>query len=558
MKLLNTLLEASPLEIPDIKKVMSKDDRVKILFKKGSTLEDVQNKDEFLKTVKFFLLNNPNVIEFVKDRDDIKTLFTGSFKELRKLKVSDLSDKSFSELQNFVSALFKEHTSVSNSVISQSVRKEINDWVNADVRYFNLSSGAQKELQTIPNIRGTKPVVLYRGLLFNSYDLKETKRYDGQLEIGKGLKFLRSIREGKRIVDLEWDRPSSWSTSKDVATQFAKFGPASSSFSATAQWLNREGAIDGDLGFIISTLAKPEDVLVDVNLIPSTAHRKHGDEGEIILKPGNYTCRVFTKYSKDGEVDLSKSTDNDSIPKAIQDVKSFNKTWMAKTGLEEFVSSSWRNIDIARLIREKDFKKFKDISSIKTKEKVLEEYDKLKEFYKDHLSELNSSDLVSLVGTKDGRILGWIKDLSKRMNGTHKSKDFVNPKNSSGRVKEMDMSGEQYRNTISTYFSKHLKDTLDSRFTDSSIGGTIRDLYKGFVGTDPGELHRKGKAAQDEAVQEIMKAFFKEMNVTEPSSKEESVKAMSTAFLAATRNASMIDSLMNLKKSLEDALKDIE
>jgi hypothetical protein len=28
--------------------------------------------------------------------------------------------------------------------------------------------------------------------------------------------------------------------------------------------------------------------------------------------------------------------------------------------------------------------------------------------------------------------------------------------------------------------------------------------------------------------------------------------------LAATRNASMIDSLMNLKKSLEDALKDIE
>jgi hypothetical protein len=141
MKLLNTLLEASPLEIPDIKKVMSKDDRVKILFKKGSTLEDVQNKDEFLKTVKFFLLNNPNVIEFVKDRDDIKTLFTGSFKELRKLKVSDLSDKSFSELQNFVSALFKEHTSVSNSVISQSVRKEINDWVNADGRYFNLSSG---------------------------------------------------------------------------------------------------------------------------------------------------------------------------------------------------------------------------------------------------------------------------------------------------------------------------------------------------------------------------------------------------------------------------------
>jgi hypothetical protein len=226
MDLIQTLQEASGHPIDDLKKVMSKDKRVKAIFQKHLDLDDIENKGEFLNTVKFFLLNNRNVLKFVEDRDYIKDLSKNTLKKLREIRPAELSQKHIDDLLEFTNALFREHGHVERSGMSPKTRKEILDWVNANGRYFDLTTATRKELQSLPNIRPTRPILLYRGLLFSAGDLRERKRYDGQLEVGNGLKFLRSVREGTRVVDLEWDRASSWTTSKQTAMQFARFGPA--------------------------------------------------------------------------------------------------------------------------------------------------------------------------------------------------------------------------------------------------------------------------------------------------------------------------------------------
>jgi hypothetical protein len=98
----------------------------------------------------------------------------------------------------------------------------------------------------------------------------------------------------------------------------------------------------------------------------------------------------------------------------------------------------------------------------------------------------------------------------------------------------------------------------DARYTDRQVGELANSMLSAFGKQQVPDLHRKGKPAQQEAFDDILDGFFKMMNVTHPTDREEAVKALRTAFLATERNARLLDVLHGYYEDLTDALKNTE
>jgi hypothetical protein len=558
MELLSTLQEASGHPIEDLKKIMSKDPRTKPLFSKGLELTDLRNPAEFLNSVKFFLLNNRNVISFVDDRNYTKDMSSATLKKLRELKASALTQKDIDALQEFTADLFREFSYVERNGISGPVRKELVDWKNGNGRFFDLSRSAQKELMSVPGLRPTRPTLLYRGLLFSSHDLKERKRYDGQMEVGKGLQFLRSVRDGSRIVDLEWDRASSWSTDRDTALAFARFGSANSNFGATMQWLERGArgdAIDGDLGFLISTLAQPEEILIDIERLQTAAHLKHGSESEMILAPGKYTCRVATKLTKKGEVDPIAPVADESVNNVIEAVREFARTWKIDVP-PGIIDENWSSVDAERALDHGNTDLFLSLCSRTVKEELLRSYSELKAFYDDHLKSIPTETLQSLVADKTaGPIIDWIVQLRKQMTGQNAHPAFKKPDNSRGRTTNDLLTPEQFRESGYTLMSDRMKEIAQGgRFTDSMLGLVLYKLGKGFGVKIDREINRRGRKEQEEAVDQMLDGFFRVLKQERPADQTEAIKILRNALAASERNARLLNELLHRRELLDDAL----
>lgn len=560
MQLITSLQEASGHSVEDLKRVMSKDKRIKGIFGKSLELDDIENKPEFLNTVKFYLLNNKNVLDFVDGRNNVKSIDKATLKKLRELKPTQLVQRDIDNLLQFVSDLFREYSFVERSGMSPALRKEILDWVNANGRYFDLPMWAQRELITLPNIRPSRPTLLYRGLLFKGSDLKERKRYDGQLEVGKGLKFLRSVKEGSRVVELDWDRASSWTTSREVAMRFAQFDSAKSNFEATMNWLHNSSQgnkIHGDLGFVITTLAQPDDVLIDMSRLITSAHIKHGDEGEFILKPGTYTCRISTKFSKKGEVDpVESSKVDDSINGAVDAIRDFASKWDISE-FDELSTEDFRSADPERMLRAGEIEKFVKLAQRSTKEKLLKVWGELLDFYKEYIAPLSPAQLETLVGnTAVGKYIDWLNTVRKTMDETQTHSAFKTPDNSKGRTKVGTLTPEQYRETA--YGPLHTKvkqATQGGRYTDWGVGAAMNSLAKGFGGEHYPDIHRKGRKEQEEHTGNVMSSFFKAIGTDEPADREQATKVFQNAILAAERNSRLYNEVSHLRELLDDATK---
>lgn len=184
--------------------------------------------------------------------------------------------------------------------LSPDARKELADWVNGDRRAFSLPTRVMRELAATPGIRPDRPVMLYRGLLFRRH------QFDDEQHPRSALRFLAAARSGKRGLDMDWDRASSWTTDPATAERFARYGAQTSSFGAMFQALDRAAkrrAIDGEMGIVIATLARPQDILVDIGKV-DLGHQQHGDEGEMILAPGPRAVRIVRMWNQVGEIDL--------------------------------------------------------------------------------------------------------------------------------------------------------------------------------------------------------------------------------------------------------------
>lgn len=555
MNLIQSLQEASGHQLDSLKKVIQKDARVKQILQARVDIDDIENKKQFLDTLKFYVLNNRNVQHFVESRSDIKDLNLSILKKLRTIMPADLNQDKLDQLRQFVATLFREFSYIERSGISAATRKELVDWANGNGTYFDLPKWVQRELLSVPNIRPSRPVVVYRGLLFSGHTLKERTRYDGTLEVGKGLKFLRSIREGTRIVDLEWDRPSSWSSSKQVAMQFAKFKSASSNFAATMNWLQRgDQKIDGDLGFIVSYLARPEDILIDMSMLKTSAHLQHGDEREIILKPGSYLVRVSTKYTKDGEVDpVASSQLDEAVQQAVEAVQELAATWTVPDYSKVKVTG-FNDFGLDRILSSGDASQVVALASKKLKDESIESLQTLLDFYNKNLKSLDSGKLESLLADKKiGKIVEWMTELNARMNMSIHSKDFITKDNPRGQVPRHALSAEQIRTAQTSYEAKAISDCIKGRVTDGMSGGTISRLSRIFLDKRQDDFNRKGGAAQREILVKIASAAFDAANLDKPDDEVALLTGFATLVRAAYRTGVIGSLISTLHDNLQSA-----
>lgn len=191
--------------------------------------------------------------------------------------------------------------------ISAEAKKFLVAWMDNNTMSATLPSHIADEIKAVPGIRPDSPVLLYRGLLFSDHNFKDDR---AQFPMGahrKVFQFLDAIKAGKNNLMMEYPKASSWTTSYDIASRFATSRAATSHHGAMSNWIQsvKTGAkIQGRLGIIISTLARPDDIIVDLNKI--NVHGQHGSESEIILDKGKHRVRMVTLFTRDGEIDIEK------------------------------------------------------------------------------------------------------------------------------------------------------------------------------------------------------------------------------------------------------------
>jgi hypothetical protein len=567
MKLIQLLQEASDLSLDDLKKAMTKDKRVAMIFSKDLKLEDIEDKAAFLKTLKYYLFNNQNVLSFVKSRSNGNTaLSADAFARFRKLTPEDLTETRLEFIQVLVQTVFKEHVTTQKGTISKYAKKDIEEWVNANSGYHDLRKSTQDELMSIPGIRPDHKIVVYRGVLFAEHSLKERERYDGTMEKGNGLKFLEMIRDGGKTVDLEWAKPSAWTTSKDVAEKFAKYGPAESNFAATLQWLERgskKAAIDGALGYVVSTLADPKDILIDLQMYNATIKSQHGSESEVILKPGTYLARVVKKFTVKGEVDPAlPDEDVSELPAAkavgvVKELKTATDLPDETSILDEY-KDKWR-YDAGDLLA--NMPAFKKLATTGTTTSVNHAFDKLMKIYNENLSHLSDDDIRADKFASNPQVrknVDKLKDLIGRFTDQVSHSKFSTPENRQAKGKTHLLSGEEYRQTITPHDIRQLeRDLLTRGAVTSSDTARYLQSIAAAVGTQvPSVSHfaQRGAAKQKPVIDSVVDHFYSKLGVDKPGDESEALKGMINIIKKASRNYQML----KLIKSTHDLMGDLD
>jgi hypothetical protein len=554
--MLKLLQESSTLSMADVKKAMSKDKQASLIFKKDLTLDKIDNVESFLSSIKYYLLNNDNILNFVKSRNNIKDVDTTYLADVRKMRANKFDQGELDHLKQFVADLFKEYNTVSKGTMSPDLKKELTKWVNGNSSYFNFTHWAQKELQSLPSIKPTKKVVLYRGVLFSEYSLRsKVSDYDGTLDEGNGAKFLKSIRENNRTVDLSWDRPSSWTSDKEVADQFAKYGSAKSQYGAMLQWFDRsknDKAIDGALGYVISTLADPEDILIDMNMMSASIHFAHGNESEVILKPGKYLCRIVKKYTVSGEVnpdEVLAEEDVESVKKAVADVLEFVSDFKLP---EEITSMGHTVMSGPRILRSEDFKRL-ILNSTSTL--TMHSLDKILGFYRTHLNELADTDLRADRFTDErlGRYASQLKDLISKFRSPTVHAKFKDQPKSKGKLHEL--TAEEIRKDFNYIELDALEQNLlvKGLITNDMAARTFITLGEILNVQLPAKhvIIASGAAKQNIMINKVLDKFFEKIGIEQPDSKHEASKTMINLLKKASRNEATISFINNIYHSME-------
>lgn len=260
MNFFQQLDEAANIPIEHLKDVIRKDKRVSKVLQRNVDLADL-DVPEFLSTIKFYLLNNKQIEAYVAQRGNRRRFSSYTFSSLRKLTPEKFDQDRLEELSQFVKDIFRDLTDVNTANLTSATHKEVfTAMAGTDRGYFNLGLAARLELKSL-KLQPPSKVLVYRGLIFNDSDLTD-KTYGGTLNIGNGLKLLRSVRQGTRIIDLEWDKATAWTTDLDAAKRYAQRRGAI--FRQDDPVLDRT---QGVLGIVVSMLADPKDVIVDLSLI---------------------------------------------------------------------------------------------------------------------------------------------------------------------------------------------------------------------------------------------------------------------------------------------------
>ena len=201
-----------------------------------------------------------------------------------------------------VKRVLQETSRISKNRIPAEIKKELVAWVTNNSRSASISSWATKELSIIPNIRPNTKQLLFRGMLFKGHWFEENWNTSDNPK--SPTKIVNHLLSGKTGFPLDLKNASSWTTSKSIADRFASKSAATSQYSAMIQWLHAKGKIDGVLGLILAAYVDPDNIAVDLQKVDIDL--QHGDEGEMILKPGKYVTKIVAILTPEGEITVDQ------------------------------------------------------------------------------------------------------------------------------------------------------------------------------------------------------------------------------------------------------------
>lgn len=183
-------------------------------------------------------------------------------------------------------------------------KKNLLNWCHNNSANAQIDSETVRELGLIEHIRPEEQTTLYRGMLFQNWQL-EDPRWGDEAHPKSGHVFIDALKHGHTELLVAFNNPSSWTTSEATADRFAKRRPAVSQYAAMANWLqNADKHIEGKLGVILSGSFIPRDIICDVSKI-EIGHLLHGDEGEMIVHRGNYNLTIHAIYTEQGPIEPS-------------------------------------------------------------------------------------------------------------------------------------------------------------------------------------------------------------------------------------------------------------
>jgi hypothetical protein len=550
MQLISQLNEASDLPLSQVRDAMKKDKRVSKIFSKNLQLDEIPDLKEFIQTLKFYLLNNRNVLAHVSSRNGASPRVNNwSMKSLRQIRPDGLNQESLEELQREVADLFKDITSTQNTTYSNDTGQALWGWINQMRGYHNLHYAAVRELKTYPAIRPEKPIVVYRGLLFNEASMKEKPNYDGGMDVGAGLKFLRAVREGKRIADIQYDEPTKWYRSKDAALDDAHNGDET--------WRSERKKIRGELAFVVSMMVDPSKIIVDTSMIPKVTHEKP----VVVVDGGKFTVRIVHKFTPDGEVDpLAGATEQSDTASALENLQTFAhifKPPFAEPPSDDVTRGGWNATRVET---------FKELMDPAAQAKIIKATQNLLDYFNTYLKDLPDAELNDLLSHKNlgaaSQVALSIRDImqEKTAHPTEKDPRYSAHLNRMQHVPRHSLSaedawaGRKYSSLRGSIPALKMGEKTP-RFRDWSTFSPIISLMHMAGIPVVKDLHQKGAAVQRAEILKTIDGFYQTFGLTKPAGQDAAVTEMEKMILTAERNASLLIKLWEIRHLL-DRLKD--
>lgn len=527
MNFLQQLDEAANIPLDQLKDKMKKDPRVKMVFQKALNVEELKDPVEFAKTIHYYIFNNQQVRAYVAKRGDRRDVSKNWFIRMAKSSnpTQKLTQMELEWLQSLVKELFKDATYVQKKDLSKRGHDNLMSFYNDLNR--TLDAYTAREVESL-GFKGDGPVTLYRGLLFDDRSLRAEDRFG----YGEGLKFLKSVRQGKRTVDLNYEDHTVWTKDKKRAMLQALFGSESS-------WRSEDNLKDGKIekykgkiAFVISTLASPDDIVIDFAEY-SKAHgwppANQAGHSSVILKPGHRLARIVSRHSQEGEEDPISRDETSDLGDIKELLTMFGRILKLPFPEIEYQDMSRYTHDPAIMGQ------IKILIDPDVQAKIAKLLNSTINFYQKHIKDLDFTKLADQAGA-NSETYNALRKIVDLFDGFIRHKAFANP--NASRAHERQMGTAHIRDLTSgdQMLSAHVVDNQavdaaaalanQKRWTNWNISHVWKGLAK-IVDPNakyPEKLHLEGWKVQKPAVDAGIKGFYQVIGKPMPDSPAEQAK----------------------------------
>lgn len=530
MNFLQQLDEAASIPLDQLKDKMKKDPRVKLIFTRSPQLDQIKDKAEFIKTLRYYVFSNPQVRAHIEKRADRRDVSKHWWKQFSTMKPTDqLTQMQLEWISMLVKDLIKDAAYVAKGDISSRAFEAFNKWFHSSSEY-QLDTYTTREIDSL-DLKPTSAVTLYRGVLFDERSLRSS-----DFSNSEGLKFLKSVREGTRVVDLKYDHATRWTTNKNDALVMALYGPSESWRKGEDIEEKKVAKYRGVLGFVVSTLATPDDILVEMKQLEPIYNwptKTSGGYNSVVLKPGKFLSRIVGKYTPEGE--------EDPIPKKDDDEPDLSVLKNLLTLFGKILKLPFPEISFDGFSRLTHDPKVMSEMGLLLEPGVKERLSKLMtaslNYYKKHLEKLDPKKLTSQAAAEP-QTFSALQDIHELFGQYITHKRYANP--NAMRRQEREAAAVSIKDLRSAddvfdakYFEQDLASaagivTLQKRFT----AWNSASFFVGFAKlADPNykvpeKIHLEGWKVQKELVDRGVRGFFMAAHEPMPETPAEQAKEM--------------------------------